>query len=110
MTAHYFKHQAEALTDLMPRLRGVRFLRAWAGLADMTPDMAPILDGNFAYDGLYVDLGWGYFGFKSGPVAGKYMAETIAHEKVPAMIEPFRLDRFKTFALVNEMGATAASH
>jgi sarcosine oxidase subunit beta len=38
------------------------------------------------------------------------MAETIAQEKVPAMIEPFRLDRFKTFALVNEMGATAASH
>jgi sarcosine oxidase subunit beta len=38
------------------------------------------------------------------------MAETIAREKVPDMIAPFRLERFRTFDLVNEMGATAASH
>ena len=38
------------------------------------------------------------------------MAETVAKQKAPAMIQPFRLDRFATFDLVNEMGATAASH
>jgi hypothetical protein len=38
------------------------------------------------------------------------MAETIAREKAPDILRPFRLDRFKTFDLANEMGATAASH
>ena len=93
-TAHYIKHQAEALTDFLPCLKGARFMRIWAGLADMTPDMAPILDGNVMYDGLYIDVGWGYFGFKSGPVAGKYMAEFLAREEAPDMLKPFALNRF----------------
>jgi hypothetical protein len=38
------------------------------------------------------------------------MAETIAQEKTVEMIQPFKLDRFKTFKLSNEAGATAASH
>lgn len=105
-TAAYFKHQAEALTDIMPCLKGTRFLRIWAGLADMTPDMAPILDGNFAYDGLYLDCGWGYFGFKSGPITGKYMAEFIAREEAPDILKPFALGRF----LENRyMGETATA-
>ena len=93
-TAHYIKHQAESLTDFLPCLKGVRFMRIWAGLADMTPDMAPIMDGNVMYDGLYIDVGWGYFGFKSGPIAGKYMAEYMACAEAPEMIKPFALNRF----------------
>jgi sarcosine oxidase subunit beta len=38
------------------------------------------------------------------------MAETVATGRVPDMLRPFRLDRFTTYDLVNEMGATAASH
>ena len=106
VTAYYFKHQAEALTDFMPCLKDVRFLRIWAGLADMTPDMAPILDGNFAYEGLYLDVGWGYFGFKSGPITGKYMADFIAREEAPEILRPFALRRF----LENRyMGETATA-
>ena len=93
-TAYYLKHQAEALTELLPALRGVRFMRIWAGLADMTPDMAPIMEGNLGYDGLFLDAGWGYFGFKSGPVAGKYMAEYMATDETPEILRPFALNRF----------------
>ncbi|MXW16336.1 MAG: FAD-dependent oxidoreductase, partial [Gemmatimonadetes bacterium] len=53
-TAYYLKHQAEALVELMPALRGVRFMRIWAGLADMTPDMAPIMEGDLGWGGLYL--------------------------------------------------------
>ncbi len=106
VTAHYFKHQAEALTDFMPALKGVRFLRIWSGLADMTPDMAPILDGNVAYDGLYLDVGWGYFGFKSGPITGKYMAEFIAREEAPDILRPFALSRFLENRYMGETGTT----
>jgi sarcosine oxidase subunit beta len=58
----------------------------------------------------WLDAGWGTWGFKATPVSGKYMAETVATGKVPDMLRPFRLDRFSTFDLANEMGATAASH
>jgi sarcosine oxidase subunit beta len=38
------------------------------------------------------------------------MAELVATGKVPALIQPFELERFYRFQQVNEAGATAASH
>ena len=104
-TAHYIKHQAEALSDWLPCLRGVRFMRIWGGLADMTPDMAPILDGNDPIEGFYMDCGWGYFGFKSCSAAGKYMAQFLATGSCPDMLKPFNLRRYEKHQL---MGETAA--
>lgn len=104
-TAHYIKHQAEALTEFLPCLKGVKFMRHWAGLADMTPDMAPIMDGNDPIQGYYVDCGWGYFGFKSSTVTGKYMAQFMASGECPDILKPFTLRRFEQHRL---MGETAA--
>jgi sarcosine oxidase, subunit beta len=104
-TAYYVKHQAEALAEFLPCLRGAKFMRVWGGLADMTPDMAPIMDGNEQVDGFYMDLGWGYFGFKSCASTGKYMAQFIANESCPEILKPFHLGRYKQHKL---MGETAA--
>jgi sarcosine oxidase subunit beta len=104
-TAHYIKHQAEAVTEFLPCLKGVKFMRHWAGLADMTPDMAPILDGNTPVEGYYLDCGWGYFGFKSCAVTGKYMAEYLVTGECPDILKPFCLKRFEEHRL---MGETAA--
>lgn len=101
-TAHYIKHQAEALTEFLPCLKGVKFMRAWGGLADMTPDMAPIMDGNDPYDGYYMDCGWGYFGFKSSAVTGKYMAEFMATGQCPEILKPFTVRRFENHRLMGE--------
>jgi len=104
-TAHYIKHQAEAVTEFLPCLKGVKFMRHWAGLADMTPDMAPIMDGNTPVEGYYLDCGWGYFGFKSSTVTGKYMAQFMATGECPQILKPFHLKRFQDH---NLMGETAA--
>jgi sarcosine oxidase subunit beta len=104
-TAHYIKHQAESLSEMIPCLRGVKFMRHWAGLADMTPDMAPIMDGNDQVQGYYMNCGWGYFGFKSSTVAGKYMAQFISTGECPDILKPFTLRRFEQHRL---MGETAA--
>jgi sarcosine oxidase subunit beta len=104
-TAHYIKHQAEALSDWLPCLRGVKFMRIWGGLADMTPDMAPIMDGNDPLKGFYMDCGWGYFGFKSCSAVGKYMAEYMATGNCPTILKPFNLRRYENHCL---MGETAA--
>jgi len=95
--------------ELFPFLARVRLLRQWAGITDMTPDYSPIM-GESPVRNYWLDAGWGTWGFKATPVSGKRMAECVANEKMPAILEPFRLARFKTFDLVNEMGATAASH
>ena len=101
-TAYYIKHQAEAITELLPFLKGVKFMRHWAGLADMTPDMAPIMDGNDPIEGYFTDCGWGYFGFKSCAVTGKYMAQFMATNDCPDILKPFGLRRFEQHRLMGE--------
>ncbi|MGH8504005.1 MAG: FAD-dependent oxidoreductase [Gammaproteobacteria bacterium] len=95
--------------ELFPFLSEVKLLRQWAGITDMTPDYSPIM-GESPVQHYWLDAGWGTWGFKATPVSGKRMAETIATGKVPDIIRPFRLDRFSTYDLSNEAGATAASH
>jgi sarcosine oxidase subunit beta len=103
------EHLAEGAVHLFPFLQGVKLLRQWAGITDMTPDYSPIM-GASPLGNLWLDCGWGTWGFKATPVAGKRMAETIANGSVPDILKPFALERFETFQLLNEMGATAASH
>lgn len=95
--------------ELMPSLSKMRLLRQWAGLCDMTPDFSPIM-GPTPVDGFYVDVGWGTYGFKAGPVSGEAMAECIATRKTPEIIDAFGLDRFEAGELVGEKGAAAVGH
>jgi sarcosine oxidase, subunit beta len=95
--------------ELMPALTKVRVLRQWAGLCDMTPDFSPVM-GPTPVDGFLVDVGWGTYGFKAGPVSGEAMAECIASGKTPEIIAAFGLDRFGEGALVGEKGAAAVGH
>lgn len=96
--------------ELFPQLSGVRALRQWAGICDMTPDFAPILGAVEEVEGFYVDAGWGTYGFKAGPIAGKCMAEMIATGRAPELIAPFSPARFKAGRLVGEKAAAAVSH
>ncbi len=104
-SARYMKHQGEALIDLMPPLKGAKFMRIWGGPTDMTPDMAPIVSDSDV-EGYYMDCGWGYFGFKSGPVTGRYMARWMATGKSPELFESFSLGRFIRYDLQKETATT----
>jgi sarcosine oxidase subunit beta len=95
--------------ELMPSLAKLRVLRQWAGLCDMTPDFAPIM-GTTPVAGFLIDVGWGTYGFKAGPVAGETMAELISTGKTPKLVEPFGLDRFIGGRMVGEKGAAAVGH
>ncbi|MEJ2429028.1 MAG: hypothetical protein P8075_08935 [Deltaproteobacteria bacterium] len=81
-------------------------MRAWAGLSDLTPDMAPIIDGNDHIAGYFMDCGWAYLGFKSCAVTGKYIAQFMATGECPDILRPFTLRRFERHRL---MGETTAS-
>jgi sarcosine oxidase subunit beta len=97
------------MLELFPLLANVRILRQWAGLCDMTPDYSPIM-GFTPVEGFFVDVGWGTYGFKAGPVSGKRMAELIATNSTPKLLEPFRLSRFYENDLVGEKGAASVGH
>jgi len=96
--------------DLFPQLHSVNVLRQWAGICDMTPDYSPIIGGVETVKGFYLDVGWGTYGFKAGPIAGKCLAELIAKGKAPKLIEPFAFSRFGEGRLVGEKAAAAVSH
>lgn len=96
--------------ELFPALRHVRVLRQWGGICDMTPDYSPIIGNVDGVKGFVLDVGWGTYGFKTGPVAGKRVAELIATGKTPDLIAPFSLSRFYENKLVSERGAAAVSH
>ncbi len=95
--------------ELFPSLAKVRLMRQWSGLCDMTPDYSPIM-GFTPVEGFLVDVGWGTYGFKAGPVSGKRMAELIATQRTPDLIAPFGYDRFAAGQLVGEKGAASVGH
>ena len=104
---------AEGLTaemlNMFPFLSNVKVMRQWAGMADMTPDFAPIM-GKTPVEGFYLDCGWGTYGFKATPVSGKTMAHTLIHDTPHPLITGFSLERFKNYALTGEKGAASVGH
>jgi sarcosine oxidase subunit beta len=97
------------MLDMFPFLSNVKVLRQWAGMADMTPDFAPIM-GRTEVDGFYLDAGWGTWGFKATPISGKTMARTVATDRNDPLITGFSLDRFRRYALTGEKGAASVGH
>jgi sarcosine oxidase subunit beta len=97
------------MLDMFPFLSHVKVVRQWAGMADMTPDFAPIM-GKTPVEGFYLDAGWGTWGFKATPVSGKTMAHTVAKDEPHPLITGFSLDRFRNYALTGEKGAASVGH
>jgi sarcosine oxidase, subunit beta len=100
---------ASQVLELIPSIAKVRLVRQWAGLCDMTPDFSPVM-GVTPVEGFYVDVGWGTYGFKAGPVSGEAMAQLVASGKTPGLIAPFCLARFSEGRLVGEKGAASVGH
>jgi sarcosine oxidase subunit beta len=94
--------------ELFPSLRHVSVMRQWGGVCDMTPDFSPVM-GESEVKGFILDVGWGTYGFKAGPVSGVRIAELIHTGKVPELIRPFLPDRFAANRLVGEKAAAAVS-
>jgi sarcosine oxidase, subunit beta len=108
-TLDFAEGLAARMLDLFPFLSPVKIVRQWAGMADMTPDFAPIM-GKTPIAGFYLDAGWGTWGFKATPVCGKTMAYTVAHDRHHELIHAFGLDRFAKYDLVGEKGAASVGH
>jgi heterotetrameric sarcosine oxidase beta subunit len=96
----------ESAVALFPAFSRLRYLRQWGGIMDMSMDGSPIIDRT-PVDGLFLNCGWCYGGFKATPASGWCFAHTIATGAPHALNAGFRLDRFATGAVADEKGAGA---
>ena len=108
-TFDFVEGLASHMLDMFPFLSNAKINRQWAGMADMTPDFAPIM-GRTPVKGFYLDSGWGTWGFKATPVCGKTMSYTVANDENHELIRGFTLSRFKDFKLTGEKGAASVGH
>ena len=88
---------------LMPRIGRVRLLRSWGGIMDMSMDGSPIIDQT-PINGLYINAGWCYGGFKATPASGFCFAHLIAKNEPHEGARSYRLDRFRTGHMIYEKG------
>jgi len=92
------EHVMEAGMTLMP-----------GGIMDMTPDGSPVIDRTET-EGLFLNCGWCYGGFKAVPGSGFSFAHLMATGERHDAAAAFRLDRFRDgYGLMDEE-ATGAQH
>ena len=100
------EHVVEAGVAMIPAVSRVRVLRSWGGVMDMSMDGSPIIDKT-SVDGLYLNAGWCYGGFKATPASGWCYAHLIAKDESHKLARAYRLDRFKTGHMLDEKGQGA---
>jgi methylglutamate dehydrogenase subunit A len=91
---------------LMPAIGRARLLRHWGGVMDMSMDGSPIIDRT-PVDGLYLNAGWCYGGFKATPASGWCFAHLMARDEPHPVAAAYRLDRFAAGRVIDEKGMGA---
>lgn len=106
-TLEGLRDAAQKFVRAFPLLAGVRVLRQWAGIVDVSPDFAPILGPAAEVEGLWLDCGWAY-GFMGAPGAAMLLAESIAEGRTPALLAPFAVERLAEGRLIAEASLVVA--
>ena len=97
------EHVCEGGMSMIPMIGKAKILRMWGGIMDMSMDGSPFIDKTHI-DGLYLNAGWCYGGFKATPASGYCFAHLLATDQMHENATAFRLDRFKTGKVIDELG------
>ena len=82
------------LIATFPAFAGARILERWAGLIDVTPDVAPVIGPIPSIPGFYLASGFSGHGFGIGPAAGRLTADLVAGDTPIIDPKPLRFERF----------------
>ena len=96
----------EEAMAIMPSISRVKLLRHWGGIMDMSMDGSPIIDKT-GIDGLYINCGWCYGGFKATPASGYCLAHLMATDEPHPVATALKLNRFETGHVIDEAGTGA---
>jgi glycine oxidase len=93
---------AEGISSLLnsairavPALSGASIARMWSGLRPWSPDSYPILGKAPNWENVQLATGHSANGFLLSAITGKSMAEAITTGQIPAVIQPFGIERFQ---------------
>ena len=101
-TWDFLEHMSRVFTKLLPRAKGIRVVRQWSGLYNMTPDRQPIICEAENVKGFYLSCGYSGHGFMFGPVTGEALAQHILLGKSDIPIDMLHYRRFAEGKLLIE--------
>jgi sarcosine oxidase subunit beta len=94
---------AAAALTVMPALARLKVVRQWGGVMDMSMDGSPIISRT-PLEGLLLNGGWCYGGFKAIPAGGMTTAHLIATGNSHPLAAHLALDRFANGRTIDERG------
>jgi glycine oxidase len=93
-TAEGITSLLDAVRKVAPSLAKSRVERTWAGLRPRTPDTRPIIGKVPGWQNVILASGHGGFGILLSGVTGQSVADLIVTGHLPAIVQPFALERF----------------
>ncbi len=93
-TTKGLQHIAAKTAGIIPALRQINVIRAFAGLRPYTPDGLPILGPVENISGFIMAAGHEGDGIALSPITGELIAQMIATGKSDISLKAFRLSRF----------------
>ncbi len=86
--------EARQMCEILPWLKDLTLIRAFAGITEYTPDGEPYIGAVPGVSGLLVAAGFHGQGFCVGPMAGKILSDRICGRETDLSLNAFRPDRF----------------
>jgi len=82
-------------TLLFPKLAGLRIVRQWAGLYEMTADAQPVLGPVDEVENFYQANGFSGHGLMLAPAVSELLAEQVTKGKTSLPIDDLHVRRFR---------------
>ncbi|MBF0409603.1 MAG: FAD-binding oxidoreductase [Candidatus Riflebacteria bacterium] len=92
---HFMYEMSRRFTKLFPKLSGMRIVRQWAGLYEMTADAQPILGPVDEIENFYQACGFSGHGLMLAPEVCHIMAELVTTGKTSIPIDDLHIRRFR---------------
>ena len=90
---NFLEHMTGLVNKVLPHTKGIRVVRQWSGMYDITPDLQPVIGEADEMKGFWVNIS-GARGFMFGPVAGEMVAEKIVKGSTALPIDEFHWRRY----------------
>lgn len=90
----FLAHIGRTISELMPRLGGLKVLRQWAGPYDVSPDGDAIVGPTPGVESLVQLCGFTGHGFMMAPAVGRLLARWLAKGERHAMLDRWDPGRF----------------
>jgi sarcosine oxidase subunit beta len=90
------KYITRHVARIIPKIKDIHIIRAFAGLRPYTPDGLPILGRTDAVDGFIMAAGHEGDGITLSPITGQIIADLIVDKKTDISLNAFKLERFNT--------------